>query len=128
MAVLLERDPTVELWMKPGPNQFKIFDTEGRAYQPDFVVETKTEKLIVETKRKSDMDDLEVRRKTDAASLWCSIATEHHAKKHGEKAWRYVLVPEDAVQPNATLNGLLSSYSRTPDVDLRARYEMTENA
>jgi type III restriction enzyme len=128
MAMLLERDPTVELWMKPGPNQFKIFDTEGRAYQPDFVVETKTEKLIVETKRKSDMEAADVRRKADAASLWCSIATDHHAKTHGEKAWRYVLVPEDAIQPNATLDGLLSSYSRTPDVELRARYEMTEHA
>lgn len=46
----------------------------------------------METKRKSDMDDLDVRRKADAASLWCWIATEHHAKKHGDKPWRYGLV------------------------------------
>lgn len=126
MAVLLERDPTVELWMKPGPNQFKIFDSEGSAYRPDFVVETKTERLIIETKRKSDMDDLEVRRKADAASLWCFIATEHHANKNGDKPWRYALVPDDAVQPNATLDGLLSQFVRTPDADLRGRYELSE--
>jgi type III restriction enzyme len=26
LAVVLEKEPTVRLWMKPGPNQFKIFD------------------------------------------------------------------------------------------------------
>ena len=32
MAMLLERDATVELWMKPGPNQFRIRGTpEGHA-------------------------------------------------------------------------------------------------
>jgi type III restriction enzyme len=127
MAVLLERDPTVELWMKPGPNQFKIFDSEGSAYRPDFVVETKTERLIIETKRRSDMDDVEVRRKADAASLWCFIATEHHAKQHGDKPWRYALVPDDAVQPNATLDGLLSQFVRVPDADLRGRYQLSED-
>lgn len=124
MAVLLERDPKVQLWMKPGPNQFKIFDTEGHAYQPDFVVETETEKLIVETKRRSDLDDADVRRKAKAAMLWCLIATEHHANLHGEKPWRYVLVPDDAVQPNATLEGLVSKFSQEADIDLRNRFKM----
>ena len=128
MAVLLERDPIVELWMKPGPNQFKIFDSEGGAYRPDFVVETKTERLIIETKRKSDVDDVDVRRKADAASLWCWIATEHHANKHDDKPWRYALVPDDAMQPNATLDGLLSQFVQAPDADLRGRYELSEDA
>jgi len=128
MAVLLERDPTVELWMKPGPNQFKIFDSEGSAYRPDFVIETQTERLIIETKRRSDMEDVEVRRKADAASLWCFIATEHHAKKHGDKPWRYALVPDDTVLPNATLDGLLSQFVRAPDADLRGRYELRDEA
>jgi type III restriction enzyme len=126
MAVLLEQDATVQLWMKPGPNQFKIYDHDGHPYQPDFVVETKTEKVIVETKRASDMDDLDVRRKADAASLWCFIATEHHSKQHGDKPWRYALVPDTAVQPNATLDGLLAAYTRAPDTDLRSRYELDQ--
>ena len=126
MAVLLERDPSVELWMKPGPNQFKIFDNEGHAYQPDFVVETKTEKLIIEPKRRSDLNDLDVRRKAKAAILWCLIATEHHAKVNGEKPWRYVLVPHDEVQPNVTLDGLLSRFVQAPDVDLLSRYELKQ--
>lgn len=126
MAVLLEQDASVQLWMKPGPNQFKIYDHDGHPYQPDFVVETKTEKVIVETKRASDMDDLDVRRKADAASLWCFIATEHHSKQHGDKPWRYALVPDTAVQPNATLDGLLAAYTRAPDTDLRSRYELDQ--
>lgn len=124
MAVLLEDDRTVDLWMKPGPNQFKIYDSEGHAYQPDFVVETKTEKLILETKRASDMSDADVLRKADAAALWCFIASEHHARPLGEKPWRYALIPETAVQPNATLDGLLASYTRVADMDLRSRFEM----
>ena len=124
MAVLLERDETVELWMKPGPNQFKIYDTEGHAYQPDFVVETKTEKLILETKRRSDIGGSEVQRKSAAAKLWCHIATEHHAKPLNEKPWRYALIPDDAVQVNATLAGLMAAHTQEADMDLRSRFEL----
>ncbi len=126
MAELLERDDTVMLWMKPGPNQFKIFDTDGLPYQPDFVAETKTEKLIVETKRRSEIDADDVKRKSDAASLWCHIANEHHSNKHGEKPWSYCLVPDDAVLPNATVQGILAAYTRQADTDLRGRYLMNE--
>jgi type III restriction enzyme len=124
MAALLEREAAVELWMKPGPNQFKIYDSEGHAYQPDFVVETKTEKLILETKRTSDMSDAEVQRKADAAALWCLIATERHAAPLGEKPWRYALIPDTAVQANATLGGLMATYTREADMDLRSRFEL----
>ncbi|MCA3739358.1 MAG: DEAD/DEAH box helicase family protein [Phenylobacterium sp.] len=124
MAVLLERDVTVELWMKPGPNQFKIYDTEGNAYQPDFVAETNTEKLVLETKRASDVSDREVQMKADAASLWCFIATTYHAEKIGEKPWRYALIPDVAVQPNSTLSGLLANYTRPASLELRGRFEL----
>lgn len=124
MAVILERDPSVRLWMKPGPNQFRIFDADGNTYQPDFVVETDTEKLIVETKRASDMTDPVVLRKADAAALWAFIATEFHARKSGDKSWSYLLVPETAVLENATLNGLVAAHMREADMNLRARYDI----
>ena len=69
MAVILEQDLSVQLWMKPGPNQFKIYDEDSKPYQPDFVVETKTDKLIIETKRTSEMTDAGVIKKSDAAGL-----------------------------------------------------------
>ena len=125
MAVLLERDDDVQLWMKPGPGQFKIYDADGGAYQPDFVVETAREKLIIETKRKSELEDLDVRRKAKAAVLWCMIASKHAAMQN-EKPWRYLLVPEDAVQPNATLDGLARTFTQQHDMELAARYELEE--
>lgn len=127
MSVLLEDDADVLLWMKPSPSQFRIQDREARSYLPDFVIETKTEKLILETKAANEMNDPEVVRKAEAASLWCHIATEFHSKPNGDKPWQYVLVPHDQVQPNTTLHGLLSRFTRMPDVDLLGRYVMGEN-
>ncbi|NYS26583.1 DEAD/DEAH box helicase family protein [Rhodobacteraceae bacterium 2376] len=127
LALILEQESTVRLWMKPGPNQFKIFDNEGSPYQPDFTVETTDEKLIIETKRDDQMNAADVLRKADAASLWCYVATEVHGKKVGDKPWSYLLVPASAVQSNATLKGLASAYTRPVDVDLRSRYQMSDN-
>ncbi|MHB8529799.1 MAG: DEAD/DEAH box helicase family protein [Caulobacteraceae bacterium] len=117
LAVLLEREPTVELWMKPGPGQFRIEDADGELYVPDFVVETTTEKLILEPKRRSEVEDPEVLRKARSAIHWCHMATEHAAEPVGGKPWRYALIPDDAIQPNATLEGLLASFTRTADLE-----------
>jgi type III restriction enzyme len=127
MAVLLEQDGAVQLWMKPGPNQFKVYDADGLPYQPDFVVETATDKLIIETKRSTEMHDELVKRKADAASLWAFIATEFHGKKVSDKPWSYLLVPEDAVRENATVKGLQAGFTRIADADLRARYDLAES-
>ena len=127
LAVVLEKDPSVRLWMKPGPNQFKIFDTSGAPYQPDFVVETDNAKLIVEVKRQSEMKDPEVLRKADAASLWCHIATKASADR-GEKPWSYLLVPETDVEENFTIAGLAAMHTRAPDADLLSRYIFEEKA
>jgi type III restriction enzyme len=124
MAVLLEQDSAVQLWMKPGPNQFKVYDADGLPYQPDFVVETDSDKLIIETKRQSEMNDVLVKRKADAASLWAFIATEFHGKTVSDKPWSYLLVPEDSVRENATVKGLQASHTRIADTDLRARYDL----
>ena len=121
LAVVLEKDETVRLWMKPGPNQFKIFDNNGAPYQPDFVVETDQVKLIIEVKRLSEMNDTEVLRKADAASLWCHIATQS-CSPQSEKPWSYLLIPETDVQENFTVAGFVSKHTKAPDTDLLARY------
>lgn len=126
LAVVLEKEPTVRLWMKPGPNQFKIFDANGAPYQPDFVVETATEKLIVEVKRLSEMKAPEVLRKADAASLWCHVATKA-CSVAGQKPWSYLLVPETDVQENFTVSGLAAKHTRVPDADLLSRYQFDED-
>jgi len=125
LAVVLEKEPAVRLWMKPGPNQFKIFDANGAPYQPDFVVETETEKLIIEVKRFSEMNAPEVLRKADAACLWCHVATKASAAD-GEKPWSYLLVPETDVQENFTVSGLMAKHTRSPDADLLSRYNFAK--
>jgi type III restriction enzyme len=127
-AVILEDDPSVLKWMKPGPDQFVIEDRDGERYRPDFVVETETEKLIVEPKSRADMTDEGVRRKSEAAVLWCHIATEHHAKAYGGKPWRYVLVPDDRISGNATLRGLVSEFTVPVDLELLDRFDLARAA
>lgn len=127
LALLLDDEPTVLKWMKPAPNQFRIEDTDGHPYQPDFVVETETERLILEPKRRDLVDDPDVQRKARAAILWCHIATDHNARETGEKPWRYALVPDDQIQASATLDGLLAAFGKTADADLRARYQIEES-
>lgn len=124
LAVLLDDEPTVLIWMKPAPNQFRIEDADGHPYQPDFVVETETERLILEPKRRDLVKDADVLRKARAAVLWCHIATDHHAKQNGEKPWRYALLPDDQIQASATLTGLLATHSLEADAELRTRYQI----
>ena len=95
--------------MKPGAKQFQIEYASGQAYEPDFVVETKSEKLIVEVKAANEISDPVVQAKTRAADKWVGYANSHAAETGG-KQWRYVLVPHDAVGPSATLVGLVARY------------------
>ena len=110
-AVLVDSDnePAVIRWMKPGAKQFQIDYASGQSYEPDFVVETTTEKLIVEVKAANEISDPVVQAKARAATKWVGYANVHAAETGG-KEWRYVLVPHDAVGPSATLAGLAARY------------------
>lgn len=126
LSVMLEDEAAVKRWMKPGPNQFKIYDTEGNPYQPDFVVELEDRILIIETKRSDQMSDSVVLRKAEAAALWAYIATEHHSKRNNGKPWSYLLVPDTAMSDSTTLKGLMATYTRPADMELVTRYELEE--
>ncbi|WP_420916308.1 DEAD/DEAH box helicase [Pseudomonas guariconensis] len=125
MSELLERDPSVKLWMKPGPNQFKLYSSDGLPYQPDFVAESNDRLLIIETKRADQMKDASVLQKAELAALWAHIATVCHSQKVGGKPWTYLLVPHTAVAPNTTLSGLIASYTCQADTELLTRYELS---
>lgn len=102
-------EKTVLRWLKPGPGQFGIEYHSGRSYEPDFVVETDTEKLIVEIKSVAEMDDPIVSDKARAASEWVKHANALAEEGVG-KPWAYLLVPESALTGSATLAGLRSSF------------------
>ena len=108
-AIILEDDQTVIRWMKPAPGHFQIEWKSGAPYQPDFVVETATEKLICEPKADGNKDDEEVQLKACAASQWCEHASQH-ARKHGGKPWSYLLIPHSEIESNRTLEGLKASF------------------
>jgi type III restriction enzyme len=112
-AVLLEDTDAVLKWLKPPREKLKIFYRYGRgeqSYEPDFIVETTTEKLMVETKMAADMNDPEVGAKANAALIWCQRASEPEVSAGG-KPWRYLLIPHDAVASNATLKALADRYA-----------------
>lgn len=107
-----EQDPGLK-WFKPAPRQFHIYYTfEGvKQYEPDFVVETSTEKLLCEPKRVSELTSPEVEAKTEAAVRWCEEATRHDLE-NGGKPWSYLLIPHDEINDTVTLNDLLQRFKR----------------
>jgi len=106
-ALILEDDPGVLKWFKPAKGDFQIYFRQEEAYEPDFVVETKTRKWICEPKRASEMADEIVLAKARAAALWCN----HASSANEDKPWSYMLVPHDAILGNMTLTGLAATHT-----------------
>jgi type III restriction enzyme len=110
LAVIIDADASAEKWIKPARNQFRIDYRSGEAYEPDFVVETKTKMLICEVKAQNELDDATVKAKAAAATKWCKTATQH-APGSGTKPWVYLLIPDDQVRGNASLDGLAAKFA-----------------
>ena len=110
-AMILEDEKDVLKWFKPAPGQFRIFYHSDQAYEPDFVVETRTTKFICEPKRADQIDTNDVQAKARAATAWCKHATEHELQ-NGGKPWKYILIPHDAITASATLQGLVVRFAQ----------------
>lgn len=115
-AVVLEKDPAVLKWFKPGKGIFQIRYTRDADYEPDFVVETTTEKLLCEPKATDRMTDPVVLAKARAAATWCKNATTHELA-NGGKRWRYLLIPQEAVADNMTVEGLAKNHTVEAEED-----------
>ncbi len=106
-AIILERDALK--WFKPAKGQFQIYyklGTEQPEYIPDFVAETGSTILMVETKARGDINTQEVQAKAAAALQWCQHASDFTASVGG-KPWRYLLVPHDEVNESRRLADFL---------------------
>lgn len=108
-ASLLEKDGTVVKWFKPGKGVFQIRYNRDDNYEPDFVVETATEKLLCEPKRADQLQDPIVVAKARAAARWCMHASAHELA-HGGKPWRYLLIPHDVIADNMSIDGLIKAH------------------
>lgn len=106
-AIILERDAVK--WFKPAKGQFQIYYKLGTGqpeYIPDFVAETDSGILMVETKARNDTDTQEVQAKAAAAALWCSRASRYTAEVGG-KPWKYLLLPHDEISESKRLSDYL---------------------
>lgn len=106
-AVILERD--VLKWFKPAKGQFQIYyklGAEQPEYIPDFVAETDSVILMIETKARADIDTQEVLAKATAASRWCRHASDH-AREVGTKPWKYLLIPHDEIAESRRISDYL---------------------
>ncbi|MBR5911538.1 MAG: DEAD/DEAH box helicase family protein [Bacteroidales bacterium] len=102
-AYLLEHDDEVLRWLRPVPNQFRIYWGNGtHRYEPDFVVETKDAIYMVETKANNELKNEDVVEKKKAALEYCSVVS-----KGTSKLWKYVLIPHNAVGRTMQLRYLI---------------------
>jgi type III restriction enzyme len=106
-AIILERDALK--WLKPAKGQFQIYyklGIEQPEYIPDFVAETDTAILMVETKARADINAQAVQAKAAAAVRWCEHASDY-AVMIGTKPWKYLLIPHDEIVESNRLNDFL---------------------
>ena len=109
-AYILENDSSVIKWLRPAPNQFRIYwANNSRQYFPDFVVETNDAIYMVETKAADQMNNDDVKDKKRAALNYCRHATEYTKDNEG-KPWKYLLIPHNEVQQNSTLEYITTRF------------------
>lgn len=114
MAYLLDKESSVEDWLRPAPNQFEGLywrDEVGNSqhrYEPDFVVEFEREIVMIEVKPDSEIKDLDVQEKKKTADKYCELVTNNVGKYGIVKPWRYVIVPTEKITVSSTVVVLLS--------------------
>lgn len=109
LAMILENDKEVIKWLRPAPNQFRIYwHHNSKIYEPDFVVETADCIYLIETKRADEIPSNEVQEKAQAALKYCNYATEF-TSENGGKHWKYVLIPHDQVNKTNSFKGVVSN-------------------
>lgn len=113
-AIVLENEKQVIKWIKPAPKQIDIeyrLKHERHNYNPDFIVETKTQKLLCEIKQGKEMESRDVQVKKEAAIEWCKNASEHETN-HDGKSWIYLLIPDKEINSTSTFKGLIDQFQQ----------------
>ena len=109
-AVICEDDVSVLKWMKPTAKHLVIPWHRDHEHRPDFIIEAKAVNYLCETKRRSDMDDEDVKAKAVAGAVWCHHASQY-SRAHSGKPWSYLLIPDNAITGAATIDGLAGKYT-----------------
>jgi type III restriction enzyme len=93
-SVVLEEDDEVVRFIKPPLNQLGLFYRAAKQYNPDFLVETKDKKYMIEVKASNQTETDEVQEKAKAALKWCECASKVDADG---KTWEYRLILGDKI-------------------------------
>ncbi|TDH23966.1 restriction endonuclease subunit R [Segetibacter sp. 3557_3] len=108
ISYILENDKAVLKWLRPAPNQFRIYwSHNSKLYEPDFIVETEDTIYMLEAKALKDLNAAEVIEKANAACKYCAYATEFTQVNKG-KPWKYALIPHDQVSKTKSFAGIVS--------------------
>jgi len=103
-SIILEEDEKVTRWIRVPQNQLGIFWRAGEQYNPDFLVETDSDKYMVEVKARKDVKNEEVLEKAKVGIRWCSYAST--CDPDGKK-WHYCLVADDVIEEGNSLKHTL---------------------
>lgn len=110
LSFVLENDETVQKWLRPAPNQFRIYwDNNSKRYEPDFIVETTDSIYMIEVKRSDQTEEESVLAKKHAAEKYCRYATEYTTANEG-KVWKYLILPHNEVSRTVSLDYLVSKF------------------
>lgn len=95
LAVILEEDDEVVRYIKPPLNQMGLFYRAGKQYNPDFLIETKDAKFMIEVKAANQTSQEDVLEKARAGLKWCECASQVDADG---KQWNYRMIPGDKIE------------------------------
>jgi type III restriction enzyme len=110
LAFILENDKQIMKWLRPSPNQFRIYwDHNSKRYEPDFIVETADAIYMLETKMSTQMDALDVQSKKQAAEKYCKHATDFTSMNEG-KPWKYGIIPHSSVSRTSSFAFLIAQF------------------
>jgi len=98
-SIILEEDDEVIRWIKPPLNQLGLFWQAGQQYNPDFLMETKDKKYMVEVKAENEVADDDVLAKAKEGIKWCRFAS---AADPDHKPWEYRLITDNNIHPGNT--------------------------
>lgn len=92
-SIILDDDAEVLKWIRLEQNQLGIFWKNGQ-YNPDFLVETPTDKYVIEIKGADEKNNPDVISKAREAIKWCEYASKCDVDN---KKWNYRLITDDNV-------------------------------
>ena len=114
-ARIIDRQTSnAQKWLRPASQEFSLkYEYEGtyHDYHPDFVVETAAVRYLVEIKGMDKLNDPQVLAKKARGERYCQIVSDW-AEAAGSKPWKYLFIPENAVQGSVTFEFLASSYGK----------------